>query len=227
MKKYFVSIFLVAQIFAFGGFGLYINSDTGSTTPISTTTGAISVIPGEMKNPIGIGGFIYLDVIPVIDIEISAEFIGKEYPFDLNTALTESPYMFPWGRLSIYSTVRKKIIGASIPFLAKVQIYGGLGANTHWVTPDITVDFIEGAFPDMSLDAAAEQSFNNQDILNTLTEYMNENMRTVSGAHLQVGMQAKLLMFNVFVNGRYTLAKDVINGTSGFPSVWMGLAFGL
>jgi hypothetical protein len=35
------------------------------------------------------------------------------------------------------------------------------------------------------------------------------------------------LFLNAFVNARYTIAKDVIPGKSGFPSIWAGLALGI
>ena len=42
-----------------------------------------------------------------------------------------------------------------------------------------------------------------------------------------VGGQAKLLAFNVFTNLRYTMAKDVVPGKNGFPSMWVGLGIGI
>ena len=42
-----------------------------------------------------------------------------------------------------------------------------------------------------------------------------------------VGLQAKLLTFNMMANLRYTMAKDVIPGKSGFPSAYVGLGIGI
>ena len=78
----------------------------------------------------------------------------------------------------------------------------------------------------MPLEDAASQNFGQDAIINSLVEYMNDNAINTSGFHVQLGTQAKLLMFNLFATARYTVAEDVIAGKSGFPSVWAGLAFG-
>ena len=118
-----------------------------------------------------------------------------------------------WGRVSTYFSIRKEIVGTSVPFLAKVQIYGGLGFNKHKVVPTMNLEMFESAFPDAGgLENALEQDFGNNDIADQLADYMLENVEKISGFHLQVGAQAKLLILNTFVNARYTLAKDVIQG---------------
>ena len=225
MKKYLAGIFLVTQIFAFGGFGFYGNVDSFSSTPNQTQSGGIIVTPQSLDGANGLGLFFYLDVLPIIDLEVSYELVGNIYKFTTNVS-NGSPGEFPWGRLSGYYTLRKKLLGVSVPFLAKAQIYGGVGYNHHTVSPHVSVSFIEDAFASLNLQQAAEQDFGQDAIMNSLVDYMAENAIKTSGFHIQLGAQAKLLMFNVFVNGRYTIANDVVNGKSGFPSVWTGLAIG-
>ena len=60
-----------------------------------------------------------------------------------------------------------------------------------------------------------------------LAKSMLDNVEDVSGFHLQAGVRGKLLMFNAFVNARYTIAKDIIPNKSGYPSLWVGLAIGI
>ena len=151
-----------------------------------------------MSNSVGLGLFLYLDVIPVIDLEASWEIAGASYPFVVNVGgVNIATHDFPWARFSGYYTVRKKIAGVGIPFLAKAQFYGGLGFNTHSITPDITASFIEDAFLDFAptngVEIPAEQDFSNQVIIDQLTTYMNKHSRTAMGFHIQVGAQAKLL----------------------------------
>ena len=97
------------------------------------------------------------------------------------------------------------------------------------MTPDVTVDFIADAFTGMDLTAAVSQDFssNDQVVLDQLTKYMSDYSRTTTGFHVQLGAQAKLLFVNLFINARYTLAKDVVYGTPGFTTIWTGLAIGL
>ena len=227
MKKYLASLFLTTQIFAFAGIGVYGNSDMFSVTPPSTSNNIIpeiTVTPESLDNAAGIGVFFYLDALPIIDLEANIEFVGNMYKFTTN--LATEPGEFPWGRVSGYFTLRKKIMSVGVPFLAKLQLNGGVGYNTHTVTPNVTVDFIQNAFSSMPLEDAASQNFGQDAIIDSLVEYMNDNAINTSGFHVQLGTHAKLLMFNLFATARYTVAEDVIAGKSGFPSVWAGLAFG-
>ena len=229
MKKYLVCLFLTSQMFALGGIGVYGNSDMFSSTPPSSsnTSGTVTVTPEILEGGIGAGVFLYLDILPIVDIELNGELVGNLYKFSTNLA-PESPGEFPWGRTSAYLTLRKKIIGIGVPFLAKLQLNGGLGYNIHSVTPNVTVDFIENAFASTTnnLEEAASQDFGQDDIMDSLAEYMIDNSISTSGFHIQFGAHAKLLMFNVFANARYTIAENVVEGESGFPSAWLGLAIG-
>ena len=54
-----------------------------------------------------------------------------------------------------------------------------------------------------------------------------DNKISFNGMHVIIGLQAKLLTFNMMANLRYTMAKDVIPGKSGFPSAYVGLGIGI
>tara|TARA_Y100000996_G_scaffold212037_1_gene166559 strand:- start:556 stop:1242 length:687 start_codon:yes stop_codon:yes gene_type:complete len=227
MKKYLASLFLTTQIFAFAGIGVYGNSDMFSVTPAATSNSMpeVTVTPQSFDNASGVGLFFYLDVLPIVDLEANIELVGNTYKFTTSLA-PAAPGEFPWGRVSGYLTLRKKLMGIGVPFLAKFQVNGGLGYNIHTVTPNVTVAFIENAFASMPLEDAASQNFGQDAIIDSLVEYMSDNAINTSGFHIQLGAQAKLLMFNLFATARYTIAEDVIDGQTGFPSAWAGLAFG-
>ena len=226
-KKSVLSISFVSQIFAIGGFGFYGNVDQFSVIPETTTSGNISVVPESLDGGAGFGIFLYLDIIPVVDLQADFEFVGNLYKFNSIVGDNSSGMDFPWGRVSQYYTVRKELIGASVPFLAKVQIYAGGGFNSHKSIPVVSVKFIEDAFKSMSLEDAASQDFSDSDITEVLEDFIKENQLSSSGLHLQVGAQAKLLAFNVFTNLRYTIAEDVVPGKKGYPSIWIGGAIGI
>ncbi len=231
MKKSLILCFLINQIFAFAGLGVYTNSDIFSSTPPSSaytdsnTMQDITVTPESFDNALGGGVFLYLDILPIIDLEANLELVGNTYKFVTNLSPT-TPGEFPWGRVSGYFTIRKKIMGIGVPFLAKLQLNGGIGYNTHVVTPNVTVDFIKEAFSSISITDAASQDFSQDAVADVLIDYMDKNKINTSGFHIQCGAQFKLLILNMFVNARYTIADDVIAGKSGFPSIWTGLAFG-
>ena len=235
MKKYITILFLITQIFAFAGVGVYGSLDMFSTTPEASTDANTGITEETQSLDSGISGgwFVYIDFLPIIDLELSVEGGGNIYDANItsstiNTVLPE----IPWTRISGYFTIRKKLIGASIPFLAKVQVYAGAGPNMHWTSPTVTTDLLLDAFSGQTLEQISNLDFtDNEDVENEnvdlLIDYAAENMIETTGIHLQLGAQAKVLIANMFINARYTIAKDVVPGTSGFPSLWVGFAVGL
>ena len=236
MKKIIQSflpiIILSSQVFAIAGFGAY--GDFDLLKYPAGSSGDVDEYGVEYKgfdNAKGFGFLFYIDAIPVVDLEADIEFVGNLYeytPYLLGIAQTSQE--LPWGRVSTYVTIRKEILGLSIPFLAKAQLYGGLGFNKHKVVPIMTEKVIKDAFNADDL-ATALNSFG-EDVdpdqaATDLAKSMLENVENIPGFHLQVGVRGKLLMFNAFANARYTIAKDVIPDKSGYPSIWVGLAFGI
>ena len=233
MKKLiqsFLPIFILSsQVFAIAGFGAYGDFDLlkypdGSSGDIST----YGVEYKGFDNAKGFGFLFYIDAIPVVDLEVDIEFVGNLYEY--------TPYLagiplasedLPWGRVSTYVTIRKEILGLSIPLLAKAQLYGGVGFNKHKVVPIMTADVIKDALGGDDLEAALKLfEADTEEGAKDLAKSMLDNVEDVSGFHLQAGVRGKLLMFNAFVNARYTIA-DVIPDKSGYPSLWVGLAIGI
>ena len=233
MKKLilsFLPIFILSsQVFAIAGFGAYGDFDflkypDGSSGDIST----YGVEYKGFDNAKGFGFLFYIDAIPVVDLEADIEFVGNLYEY--------TPYLagiplasedLPWGRVSTYVTIRKEILGLSIPLLAKAQLYGGVGFNKHKVVPIMTADVIKDALGGDDLEAALKLfEADTEEGAKDLAKSMLDNVEDVSGFHLQAGVRGKLLMFNAFVNARYTIA-DVIPDKSGYPSLWVGLAIGI
>ena len=222
-------LILSSQVFAIAGFGAYGDFDllkypAGSSGDIST----YGVEYKGFDNAKGFGFLFYIDAIPVVDLEADIEFVGNLYEY--------TPYLagiplasedLPWGRVSTYVTIRKEILGLSIPLLAKAQLYGGLGFNKHKVVPIMTADVIKDALGGNDIEAALKLfEADTEEGAKDLAKSMLDNVEDVSGFHLQAGVRGKLLMFNAFVNARYTIA-DVIPDKSGYPSLWVGLAIGI
>ncbi len=233
MKKLilsFLPIFILSsQVFAIAGFGAY--GDFDLLKYPAGSSGDVNEYGVEYKgfdNPKGFGFLFYIDAIPVVDLEVDIEFVGNLYEY--------TPYLagiplasedLPWGRVSTYVTIRKEILGLSIPLLAKAQLYGGLGFNKHKVVPIMTADVIKDALGGDDLEAALKLfQADTEEGAKDLAKSMLDNVEDVSGFHLQAGVRGKLLMFNAFVNARYTIA-DVIPDKSGYPSLWVGLAIGI
>ena len=227
---------IISQVFAIAGFGAYGNFDllkypeghSGNITEGDITANGVKY--NGFDNAKGFGFLFYIDAIPVVDLEADIEFVGNLYeytPYLLGAAQTSQE--LPWGRVSTYLTIRKEILGLSIPLLAKAQLYGGLGFNKHKVIPIMTEKVIKEAFNADDLATALDSFGTDADpdqAATDLAKSMLDNVEDVSGFHLQAGVRGKLLMFNAFVNARYTIA-DVIPDKSGYPSLWVGLAIGI
>ena len=233
MKKIiqtFLPIFILSsQVFAIAGFGAYGDFDLlkypdGSSGDLDT----YGVKYNGFDNAKGFGFLFYIDAIPIVDLEADIEFVGNLYeytPYLAGVPLASED--LPWGRVSTYVTIRKEILGLSIPLLAKAQLYGGLGFNKHKVVPIMTADVIKNALGGNDLEAALKLfEADTEEGAKDLAKSMLDNVEDVSGFHLQAGVRGKLLMFNAFVNARYTIA-DVIPDKTGYPSLWVGLAIGI
>ena len=232
MKKliqFLLPLIISSQLFAIVGFGAY--GDFDLLKYPSGTSGDLTTYGVDYKgfdNAKGFGFLFYIDAIPVVDLEVDIEFVGNLYeytPYLLGSAQTSQE--LPWGRVSTYVTIRKEILGLSIPLLAKAQLYGGLGFNKHKVVPIMTADVIKDALGGNDLEAALILfETDTEESAKDLAKSMLDNVEDISGFHLQAGVRGKLLMFNAFVNARYTIA-DVIPDKSGYPSLWVGLAIGI
>jgi len=223
--KLFCGCIFMQSLLAIGGVGFYGNMDVFSSTPVATSEDNVTITPQSIDSPFAAGVMLYIDVLPFVDLEADFEISLKSYDFDNKVGDISKTGTFQYSRFSQYYTVRREIIGLSIPVLAKIQLYGGAGFNMHTVTPSISVDFIKGAFGSMSVADAVGQDFTDTGILTDLAEYMTDNKISSNGYHLQFGFQGKVLMLNLFANARYTIAKDVVPGENGFASIWTGLAF--
>ena len=195
---------------------------------ILTVASSISSVDGanltisEFANPFSGGGYLYIDAIPVIDLEADFSVSFKKYTFDFeNEEGVSGPYDFGWADFSIYLSAGKKIVGIEIPLLAKAKLFYGGGYNMHTVTPLMSMDLMESA---LGGDLTADPINLSED---DLIDFLKENQVKTSGFHIQSGLQFKILMLDTFLVYRHTFTKDVIPGQDHFGSLnlRMGLGF--
>jgi len=234
MKKIiqtFLPIFILSsQVFAIAGFGINLNqsmfSIDKSTSPLlidnpagGDPSNVGSFTQNSFNNGYGVGGYLYIDAIPVVDIDIEGSIIGSLYDFSFANAVDTVNQQFGWADASGYITLKKKILKLNIPLLAKVKLSAGIGINNHTSTPMINQNMLTAVIPDGDLE-------NGNLDPDELITYLDNNKISASGFHIQGGLQFKLLILDSFLFYRHVIAEDVIPGAKGFGSLNLRLGMG-
>ena len=181
-----------------------------------------TVNTGPFENSNNIGIYLYLDIIPFIDLEVDASIVGQEYDFTFGNRLGNvGPIKAVWAGSSIYFTARRKIVGFELPILGGAQFFIGLGSNTHSFTPLVNLDKVEiimggslGAQPEFDEDA--------------LVDYIEDNKIDKTGFHIQSGLKFQLFMLDAFLFYRQTFGEfeDVLDAkTYGSMNLRLGLGY--
>ena len=220
-------------LFAIGGFGLQVGQSSFSvaeSSPVSGITG-VTLTNGSFDGAYVLGGYLYIDAIPFIDLEVDANITGNTYDINfsnnsgLDGAVAEMDLIpFGWISTNVYYTLRKKVFSVSIPFLAGAKLHAGGGFNTHKSSPVADIDMIK------NLLGGTDDALLNGDVSGLdadLLKDLEDNLVDASGFHFQTGLQFKLLMLDTFLNFRYTIVDDVVPDAGGFGSVNFRLGFGI
>mgnify|MGYP001361446512 CR=1 FL=1 len=223
---FILPILMVSHIFAIAGFGMQFGQNAFSVEESSASLSVpyTSLKNGAFKNSYNVGGYVYIDAIPVVDLELDFNFQGQKYEINFENPIGQmEPINFGWGSTDLYFTARKKIIGLGIPFLAKAKLFAGVGYNTHITTPRANEDMLLGL---------CDNDIANCDPTNlgsTLEDYMTDkdNYISSSGYHLQGGLQFKVLMLDTFLFYRHVMVKDVVPDANGYGSLNLRLGFGI
>ena len=209
---------------AIAGFGLQVGQGMFSVAESFPETGSPRIIlkNGAFDGSSSYGGYLYVDPIPFIDLEVDFNVSGNTYDIDFMNVSGDMPtILFGWASASTYVTARKKIVGFSIPFLAATKVHAGGGVNTHMTTPIANVDMVTELIGDLLNADPSALDENLEDYLTNEDNYLES-----TGFHAQAGLQFKLLMIDTFVIYRYTIAKDVVPGSDGFGALNIRLGFG-
>ena len=209
---------------AIGGFGIQGGQSlfsVGETTKKDLVTSS-NLYTAAFENSLNIGVYVYLDVIPFIDLEVDANFSGQKYDFSFDNLLGDKgPFPAPWGGASIYFTARRKIVGFELPILGGAQLFAGGGSNTHSFAPLVNLDLVESL---MDGDLGAQPEFDEK----TLVDYIEDNKIDKTGFHIQGGLTFQLFMLDAFLFYRQTIGdfEDVLDAkTYGSMNLRLGLGF--
>ena len=209
---------LSSQVFAIAGFGLNLNksmySVAESTSSLKVATVEVATITQHaFDNGLGIGGYLYIDAIPMVDLDIEGSLIISPYEFSFtndNPLTAIDKQQFGWVDASGYITLQKKLLKLSIPFLAKAKLTAGAGVNSHSSTPMVDQNMMEAVM------GGADNLESGTLDTDELIKFLNENKVSSKGFHIQTGVQFKLLMLDSFLFYRHVIAEDVIPSIKGF-----------
>tara|TARA_S200000501_G_scaffold25072_2_gene21797 strand:+ start:92425 stop:93129 length:705 start_codon:yes stop_codon:yes gene_type:complete len=234
MKKKLVFLvigILPTSIFSIAGLGISINQSmvkVGQSeskilvdNPLGDPIEAGSFTHHGFENGFGFGGYLYLDIIPVVDLDVEYNLVVNDYKFSFQNAASKIENVsFPYATGNLYVTVQKSVFDLGIPFLASADLYTGLGFNNHVATPMINQEMLTSV-------VAGGDIENGQMSEEALEKYLEDNMSKASGFHFQAGLKLRLLTFDLITYYRYTFAKDVMPGNNGFGSINFRLGFGI
>jgi len=220
---------MVNSLYGFVGFGV-----TGGVNTINNSGGVSPIIisdPDELKITIGnftndgfksatsLGGYLYVDALPFVDIDFEVGVKVAPYKFSINVQEGESKEDLPfvWTSGYYYLTVQKKIIQVKVPLLAKAKLFGGLGVHNHIFTPMINQKMLESVMDGGIEDGTLDES--------KMIDYLDENKISNGGLHLQLGAQLKLFTFDTMLIYRYVFTDGITPDTNNFSNI--SLRFGL
>ena len=233
MNKIFTTILIAmlpASISAIGGLGLQLGQGMVTVGAMEsnkdlivyeTVVSTATMTTTEFSNPYVIGGYIYIDAIPFIDLEADINIVGQKYDFGFNNPVPIGPYEFGWASSSAYLTIRKTAFKLGIPILAKAKLFYGGGYNQHMATPLMTIDLMEEM---MGGDLGANPTDISEE---DLIEFLDENKIESSGIHVQAGLQFKVLMLDSFLFYRHTFATDLVPDADAFGSLNFRIGLGI
>ena len=231
MKRLITPIIVLSLFFptekaeALFGIGIKGLGDTFSVDAWNDGTSLYSLqSPGfSGSDGVGLGGFIYIDAIPFIDLEASVEIAPVPYDLEFANAITSLPStQFAWTRISTYFTARKKMFGLGIPFIGGGSFHLGGGINNHISSKRADLDMMSELLGGDLVNGSSN------DLEDKIEDFVTnrDNWFDNSGLHLQASLQAKLLTFSSFLTYRITIAEGVVPGSNSFSTLWAGLAFG-
>lgn len=193
---------------------------------------SVSLKREEIDLPLLFGAYFTFDLLPIVDLELSADLAMRRYNIIYKNSNASSSYPFPgelppipvpglthqevtFARLSLCGTLKKNLIKIP-PVLGVVSLYAGVGAGVHLISPVISKTLILDKL------SGPDDVLTPQDVLEDVTKV---------GGHALVGIRVKppLSPFAFNLEGRYTALTEEAKyeEPERFLSVYAGLSFGL
>jgi hypothetical protein len=184
----------MTPLFAIAGFGGYFLKD-----------GFEAIEDGASTS--GFGGYVYVDVIPFIDVEAGFDILG-ETTFSYNIGEDDiSSFSLP-KKAGWFVGVQRKLFK-----LPMVKFYYGAGLSQNKIVPNNYSDLIDNS-------SVSE---------NNVENFIKDNLETKTGYFLECGARAKPWLVPISLNAklRYNFLEGVVPNESGFVSIMIGAGYAL
>lgn len=197
------------------GFGLHLGRDGYSVAEETYDhlfgISGIDLVREEMSNPIGIGAYLYIDAIPIVDLEAGFDLYGNTYKFSFENPVTDQSLeeQVAWARTAGWLSVQRNLFK-----LPTLKFYLGGGLNFNAAAPlankENVVEFLGSSA--ISLDPEE------------LIDFLKDKIETKTGFHAELGLRIKppLIPLSVHVRYRKTFVEGVVPGESSFSTIMIG-----
>lgn len=166
----------------------------------------------EMAKPIGVDVYLFIDLIPVIDLDLGISFYGNKFDVTYDNPVTGQTLSkeAAWARTAGYLTVQRKLF--KVPMF---NVFAGAGLSFHASVPLMDKEFMEDFLGD------ANATLKVDDLVDEVSE--------ATGFHIELGARFKplLIPFALNVKFRRTFVDGIAPGESAFSTISLGLGFQL
>lgn len=166
----------------------------------------------EMDKPLGVGVYLFIDLIPVVDLDLGFNLFLNRFDVTYTNPVSGQSVSkeFGWGRTAGYLTVQRKLF--KVPMF---NVFAGGGLSFHAAVPLLDDEFME----DFLGDASAELK----------VEDLEDEVIQETGFHIELGARFKPLLvpFALNVKFRRTFVDGIAPGKSAFSTITLGFGFQL
>ena len=98
----FTLLLFISQAYSLAGFGLNLNQTIFGVDGVDNSIDNVgSYGYKKMSGGNGLGGYLYIDAIPFIDIDLEFSGFGTTYNYSVTIAQTTTSYSLPFGSLDL------------------------------------------------------------------------------------------------------------------------------
>ena len=224
MKKTFLVLGLAGAVLiptqpaqAIIGLGLNLGQDSytfesQTYTDLFLANSGVNFTRQEMAKPIGVGFYLFIDAIPVVDLELGGNIFFNRFDVTYVNPTTEQDIseVFGWARTAAHLTIQRKLF--KVPMF---NVFAGGGLSLHATVPVLDKKFMEDFIGSV-------------DRILIIGKLEDETI-SKTGFHIEFGARFKPVLVPFAVNVKYRLAfvEGIVPDKKSFSTISAGFGFQL